>query len=175
MIKKYKMIYLVCVVAILCNIAVRFYLINEQANQVSILQNMVAAARSGNYLKSDKPLQKISTEQNDVKRILHKIPDELSFTEYAVKIRSLIDKNHLIIDGSLVFMPEKTKEAILLKYNTNIIVKGNYTKIKKLISDIQNMPGLVNFDSASIARENKTQDKVVLKLKLSVFLKKRSA
>jgi len=175
MIKKYKIIIFVCIVAIFCNIAAKISIIDEQNKKVSIFQKVLAAARSGSYLTPAVPVQQVFTEQDDIKKIIHKIPEEFSLTEYAAGIRELIDENHLLIKKSLIFTPEKTKNSNLLKYNTKVVVTGDYIQIKKLISDILSLPGLVYLNSARLVREKEDQGKVKFDFKLSVFFKRGTA
>ncbi len=176
MIKKYKIIIFICAAAMFCNIIAKLYLIDGQKNKIFILQKNVSAARSNSYLKSDRSTENLFAEQNDLKMIIHKIPEELSFTQYAARIRSLIDENHLSLENSLVFKPEKAakSELLLLKYNTNIIVTGSYRKIKVLISDIQNLPGIGYFPSARLIRKKDNKTKVKLDLELSIFFKRET-
>ena len=156
-----------------CNIVTKLYLIDGQKNKIFLLQKKVLTARSNSYLKPDRSAEDLFAEQNDLKMIIHSIPDEFSFTQYAARIRSLIDENHLFVKDSLVFRPEKAagSDLLLLKYTTDIVVTGSYSKIKKLISDIQNLPGIGYFNSARMVREKDNKTKVKLNLKLSVFLK----
>ena len=160
-----------------CNVAAKLYLIDGQKNKIFILQKNVSAARSNRYFKSDRSAENLFAEQNDLKMIIHKIPEEFSLTQYAARIRSLIDENHLFFENSLVFRPEKATKSdlLLLKYNTNIIVTGSYSKIKSLISDIQNLPGIGYFDSARLVREKDNRTKVKVNLELSLFFKRETA
>ena len=160
-----------------CNIIAKLYLIDGQKNKIFLLQKNVSAARSNSYLKSDRSAENLFAEQNDLKMIIHKIPEEFSLTQYAARIRSLIDKNHLFVKDSLVFRPEKAMKSdlLLLKYNTNIIVTGSYRKIKNLISDIQNLPGIAYFISARLVRKKDNKTKVKLNLELSIFFKRGTA
>ncbi|MDA3915445.1 MAG: type 4a pilus biogenesis protein PilO [Deltaproteobacteria bacterium] len=171
MIKQYKIIIIACAVAILCNIAVKYYLISEQNKNIIALQKIIAAARSGSHLKADTG----STSREDISRIMHKIPREFSFTQYAAELRDLIDINDLHVEKTMVFKPEKIKKSDLLKYNTNIVVTGDYRKIKKLIADILNLPGVVYFNSINFTRVKDSQDKVELKFELSLFFKRGTA
>lgn len=175
MIKKYKFIIAVCIAAIFCNFIVKKVILDRQVNKIFLLQQTIATARSNSYLRTGKPGKPLSAEQDDIKKIMQKIPEEFSFTEYASQIRALIDKNHLFVEDSLIFRSEETKKPDLLKYNTNIIVTGDYGKIKKLISDIQNLPGLIALNSARISRVKGNQDTIKLTLELSVFLKRETA
>ena len=103
---------------------------------------------------------------------MNEIPQEFSFSEYAVKVRSLIDMNQLFIEDSLVFSPEETQNPSLLVYNTNIIVTGKYPAIKQFIADIQNLKGLKYLNSVSMIRDSKHRERIKLSLRLSVFLRK---
>ncbi len=74
MIKKYKIVIIACAVVILCNIAVKYYLISEQNKKIITLQGVIAEARSGSYLKAGIPVQPLSTSQDDISSIMNKIP-----------------------------------------------------------------------------------------------------
>ncbi len=177
MIKKYKIIIFICVAALFCNIIARFYLIDGQKDRIFLLQKNVSAVRSNSYLNPDRSARNLFSEQNDLKMIVHKIPEELSFTQYAVRIRSLIDENNLFLKDNLIFRPGKITKSdlLLLKYTTNIIVTGSYSKIKNLISELQNLPGIGYFDSARLVREKDNRTKVKLNLELSLFFKRETA
>ncbi len=175
MIRKYKIIILLGIAAISFNIAAKIFFIDPQADKILILQKVVAAARSGSYMKPGSTGPDKSAEQADLERLMGEIPEAFLFTEYAAGIRSFMDKRHLLIDGSLIFQPEKTKqteEMGLVKYNTRIAVIGDYMKIKGFISDILTMHGLLYLNSVRINREQENQDRVRLTLELSVFFKK---
>jgi len=117
----------------------------------------------------------VSTSQEDISRIMHEIPMEFSFTQYAAKLRALMDINDLYVEKTMVFKSAKIKKSDLLKYNTNIAVTGNYRKIKKLIADILNLPGVVYFNSIHFTKVKDSQDKVELKFELALFFKRGTA
>jgi len=175
MIKKHKFIIAVCILAIFCNFIVKISIIDRQVNKILFLQQSVAAARSDKYLKTGKPKTLSFAEQDDIKKIFLMIPENFLFTESASQIRAFIDKNHLAMEESLIFKPEETKMTDLLKYNTNINITGDYVKIKKMVSDIQNMQGLICINSARISRTKDHHDKIRLNLALSIFLKRKTA
>jgi Tfp pilus assembly protein PilO len=130
------------------------------------------AMRSDSSSAFKKSVQQISKQHNDINMIMDEIPEILSFSEYAVKVRSLIDRNQLFIEGSLVFSPGKVQNPFLLIYSTNIKVTGKYPDIKQLITDIQNLKGLKHINSISMTRSKKDKTKITFGFRLSVFLKK---
>ena len=160
------------VFAILCNIVVQYLVIGNQSTYIFVLQKKVLATRNDTSLASERSERQISKQYNDIKMIMNEIPKEFSFSDYAVKVRSLIDKNKLFIEDSLVFRPEETQNSSLLVYNTNIIVTGKYSDIKQFIADIQNLKGLKFLNSVSMTREGKYRERIKLSLGLSIFLRK---
>jgi Tfp pilus assembly protein PilO len=170
--KKIKIIIYVCVCIMLSNIAVKYFIIGNQSSYISFLQKKAIAVRSDTSSASERSAQQISKQYNDLKKIMNKIPKEFSFSDYAIKVRSLIDKNQLFIEDSLIFRPEKTLNPSLLVYNTNIIVTGNYSDIKQFIADIQNLTGLKYLNAVSMKRGEKDRERIQLNLMLSVFFRK---
>lgn len=172
MVNKYKIVLIACCVALLCNFVAKNYFVNQQSQKIKILQKVVAAARSGRYIKSDKSFAHKQARENDLQKILKKIPEEFLFTEYAAEIRTLIDKNHLLIENSLVFIPGKVQKKDLINYTTGISVKGNYKKIKSLLGDFQNLPGLTYIDSVTMTRLKDDFGMIQLNLRLFVYFKR---
>ena len=169
--KKIKIIIYICVFAIFCNVVVKFSIIDNQSTQILFLQQRVMAVRSDNSSAFEKSKLQISKQHNDINMIMNEIPEEFSFLEYAVNVRSLIDKNQLFIEHSLIFSPGETQNPTLMVYNTDIIVTGKYPDIKQFVADIQNLKGLKHLNSVSITR-GKNRQSITLSFKLSVFLKK---
>lgn len=175
MVKKFKIIVFICGIALCFNFIAKVYFVNSQNKKIIVLQNVIRAARSDNYLKTNKVLPKKYDHKNDIHKMLKQIPEEFLFTEYAVKIRSLIDKNKLFIDNSLVFRSGKSEHPDMLKYNTRITVKGSYSKIKKLMSDLQNLPGLIYVESPSMIRTKENPQWVQMDFDLFVIFRRGSA
>ncbi len=147
-------------------------IISQQEHKIAVLQKVISAARSGRYeVKQQKSGKKpvAIAERLEINKILDNMPKEFTFTQYATTIRSFVDKNDLFIDGGLIFKPEKSGDKILLKFNTNLVVEGDYPKLKKFLSDIQNLPGILSINSASFVRARDDLSLISLKIDLSVF------
>ncbi len=176
MIRRFKIITLSCIVAILCNIVVMVTIIEQQEHKVAVLQKVIAAARSGKYEVQEK-LELNSyelIEKTEINKILNTIPQEFAFTKYAANIRYLVDKNNLFIDDGLIFKPENNYNEKLMKFNSNLKVAGNYSTLKKLIADIQNLPGIIFINSVSFFRNNEDINMITLNINLSVFFRRET-
>lgn len=161
---------LVLIAAFICNVAVRMFIIDEQVNRISHLQKLVSDAGKGSG--SARAVSGIVKGENDVDLILGKIPGEARITEYASQIGKLVEKNHLMVEKTLVFKSEKNKFEDLVKYNAEIIVFGDYQGIKRLIADLQNLPGVAYLSSADFSRTHEGAEEIRFKVGYTVFFKK---
>ncbi len=178
MIRKYKIIILFCILAVLCTFAVKYVVIRQQEHKIALLQKVISAARNGQYeVRQLKPANApaVLAAGLEMNKILNKLPNEFTFTQYATTIRSFVDENNLSIDGSLTFKPEEIEDKNLLKFNTYFVVKGDYPTLKQFLSDIINLPGILLINSASFARAKSDLRLISLKIDLSVFFIRETA
>ncbi len=174
MTKRYKIIILACVAIVFCNFMAKVTVIDEQAQEIFVLQRDISAFRreaSANQGKKSNPFEELKF---NIDKIFQKIPNELSFTKLAAKLRSLIDKNHLRVSDTLIFKPKIIDHPILITYYTQFSINGEYGKIKAFISDLQNLPGLLYLDSVKIVRLKENETRLKLSLGISFFLRRES-
>jgi Tfp pilus assembly protein PilO len=169
--KKYKIIIAVCIVIILGNIYAKFAILDEQVYSIILVQKEMSSSRSQNTGNMGKKINPAEKMRSDMGKIIQQIPRVLSLTELAARLKFLIDRNKLEVKDSLVVKPEKSKSA-LVKYHTQFSVSGNYKKIKGIISDLQNVPGLLYLDSVKIVRLEENGSQLKLSLGVSIFFKK---
>ncbi len=175
MIKKFKIIIFICIIALFSNFIAKIYFVDRQNNKITVLQKVLISTRSRDSHKMDEALLQKLDYKDDIKKIFKQIPEEFFFTEYAVKIRSLFDRNQLLVEDSLVFTPGKSKHPDMLKYNTKITVKGSYRNIKKLMADLQSLPGLVYIESPSMVKTMENPHTIQLDLELFVLFRRNAA
>lgn len=169
MTRKYKILIAVFCLCLFFNGIVKLSIINDQVQRISILEKRTATSRKA---WAGSPGPEVGTEKAQVTRILQAVPDIFLFTEQAVKIRELMDKNQFMVRDSLVFNPEKTGAKDVLQYNTRISMAGDYAKIKQFIADIQNLQGLHYIKGLAVTREKENPDRIVLSLELALFFKR---
>jgi Tfp pilus assembly protein PilO len=169
MTKKFNVVILVCLVIILGNIGARFFLVNDQMDHVAKLQHSLAQVRnpSGLHRISAKETGPVLAE--DIEKIYKVIPSAFHLTDYGTDIRSLMDKNHLIISDSLVFIPAETQVPNLLRFNTRIAADGSYPDVKAFLADICNLPGLVYINTVQLERQENDRSRIQLTLDLSLI------
>ncbi len=171
MTRKFKIILCVCVITILCNAVIKFLVIDKQTYQILVLQKVITSARSGKYLTSEIAKPDESDKLTHVQKLLRQIPREDLFTSYADTIRTMVENNNLKLDNTLAFRYAKTDHSELLKYDTRIVIRGTYSKLKSLLSDINNIPGLISINSVRIHRDDADAGQILLTVKISLFFR----
>ena len=172
MTKKFKLGILVCLVIILGNMGARFFLVKDQIDQVAGLQQTLSEIRNPPGFHRILTKETGAVLEKDLEKIYGKIPSAFHLTDYGTDIRTLMDKNGLIISDSLVFMPAETQVPNLLRFNTRIAAVGFYPDIKAFLADVSNLPGLVYINTAQLARQKNDRSRIQLTLDLSLIFQK---
>jgi Tfp pilus assembly protein PilO len=169
MTKKFKVVILVCLVIILGNMGVRFILVKDQTDQVIKLQQSLSQVRNPSGLHRTLAKEAEPLLAKDIEKIYGKIPSAFHLTDYGTDIRTLVDKNHLNISDSLVFIPAETQVPNLLRFNTRIAADGSYPDIKAFLADVSNLPGLVYINTVLLERQKNDRSRIQLTLDLSLI------
>ena len=172
MTKKFKLGILVCLVIILGNMGARFFLVKDQIDQVAGLQQTLSEIRNPPGFHRILTKETGAGLKKDLEEIYGKIPSAFHLTDYGTDIRTLMDKNGLIIKDSLVFIPAEVQVPNLLRFNTRVAADGSYPDIKAFLADVSNLPGLVYINTVQLARQKNDRSRIQLTLDLSLIFQK---
>jgi Tfp pilus assembly protein PilO len=169
MTKKFNLGILMCLVIILGNMGVRFFLVNDQVGQVAELQQTLSRVRNPSgfhWISANETGKELET---DIEKIYGEIPSIFHLIGYGTDIRNLVDKNRLVIRDSLVFIPAEIQVPELIRFNTRIAANGTYPDIKAFLADVCNLPGLVYINTVQLERQKDDRSRVQLALDLSLI------
>lgn len=172
MTKKFNVGILVCLVIILGNIGARFFLVKDQIDQVTRLQQSLSQIRKPSGLHQISVNETGRVLEKDIEKIYTMIPSAFHLVDYGTDIRDLMDKNRLNIRDSLVFIPAETQVPDLLRFNTRIEADGQYPDIKAFLADIYNLPGLVYINTVQLERQQDDRSRIQLILNLALIFQK---
>jgi Tfp pilus assembly protein PilO len=169
MTKKINLGILVCLVIILGNIGMRFFLLTDQVDQVAELQQILSRVRNPSGLHRISANEKMSGLETDMEKIYGEIPSIFHLIGYGTDIRKLVDKNRLNIRDSLIFIPAETQVPKLIRFNTRVAADGSYPDIKAFLADVCNLPGLVFINTVQLERQKDDRSRIQLALDLSLI------
>ncbi len=168
--KYQKNIISACMVVIFLNAVVLFFVIGKQRKSIlGIQKSIFTEQRRPVARKGEREWDINARVENDFNTVVERIPHIFSLTRQAGKIASLTDRNHLFSEKGMLFKPEKIDHPFLVNYSTTMTLRGDYSRLKGFIADIQNLPELVVMDELSFTR---TSDRTLsLKLKISLYFR----
>lgn len=171
MTKKINLGILVCLVIILGNMGVRFFLVTDQVHQVAELQQLLSRVRhpSGSALPRTSANETGTGLETGIQKIYGEIPSRFHLIGYGTDIRHLLGKHRLNIRDSLVFIPAETQMPDLIRFNTRVAADGSYPDIKAFLADVCNLPGLVFINTVQMERRKDDRSPVQLALDLSLI------
>ena len=73
--------------------------------------------------------------------------------------------------GPISYKPVPIKEEALLSYQLSLSVSGRYAAVKSYLSDLQNSPELIVVDTVSFSNSDLFVEKVVMDLRITVYLR----
>lgn len=174
MTKKNKIVMLLSILFIIGNAGVNVFLIDNQKKKIKSIQHRLASARKIAVPDTDSETEKHITARYDIKKAVNDLPHVFTFTEQAGKIGTIIDRNRLYLQKSMLFKSEKSDRLSLTKYSTNIIVTGDYKGLKGFIADIQNSPELICMTNLRFKRSSDNDSRISLACEISIFFKGKS-
>ena len=115
MTKNHKAVILVCVLLIAVNITAKFFFIDNQKNMIQKMQRDLASVRKIASVEINSESSKYTMVRNDINKAVKNLHHVFTFTEQAGKIGTIIDRNRLYLQKSMLFKSEKSERLFLTK------------------------------------------------------------
>ena len=169
--KNYKFFSALIIVVILLNFILYLSLIRNQKKQIAELQQTYLEQRKEGEVKiSDKTEQYLETQKN-IMTFKEHLPELSEFAGRVKELNTVLHKSRLSI-SKMIFKPTKIDNLFLWKYTTAITVSGKYTKLKRLLANIQNLQGLFCIEKISFKNCSKKKKQVDMLITISIYFKK---
>ena len=106
----------------------------------------------------------------DLETLKQRIPEK---REFARVLSDLIESaNSSAVEvGSISYKPVPLKEESLLSYQMTLSASGSYAAVKSFLSDLQQNRELLVVDAVSFSNSDLYEEKVVMALKITVYLR----
>jgi type IV pilus assembly protein PilO len=106
----------------------------------------------------------------DLEKLKTHIPSKRQFPRLLGGIFDTASSDGVVV-GNVSYRPAVVKDnANLLTYGISMSVSGNYAAVKSFLADMQKMEEMVVVDGMSMANNDPYEEKVVMDLRLTVYL-----
>ncbi len=106
----------------------------------------------------------------DLEKLHSRIPLKREFARVLSDIIETTSDSGVTV-GAISYKPASIKDEALLSYQLSFAVNGDYASVKSCLSDLLQNPELVVVDSITLANSDLYEEKVVMNLTLTVYLR----
>jgi hypothetical protein len=165
-----RLLWSACVLVLAGNIVFYFFFLTGWADKVSELQAVYAQKRGRTMTGGDGAEVGYLKARKDVRTFVDRLPEKATFTDQVKELNDILGRNGLSV-AKMTFKPSAVDVLSLSKYTTELKVAATYPKLKRLLADIQEAPGLFCIEGLSIENQSKDRENVVLSLVISMYFK----
>lgn len=153
----------------LVNLGLAMFASMYQTPRLEALQDEWFKRRQAGGSQKDKGA---SFEQGtaDLEKWRSKISPKKDLARILGELHDLTKSNSLAL-GSVTYKPEVIKEEKLLSYAVAFTVSGRYASVKSFLADLGRLGEMVTVDAISLNNSKLTEEKVDLRLNLTILLR----
>jgi Tfp pilus assembly protein PilO len=168
---RYHRISWICIITLfIVNLIFYAVVTRNQKNEIDTLNDTYANKRKIEAVdKNDKSWQ-YTLINKDLHSFKEYLPTTSSFAESVRELNTVLYKHGLSV-SSMIFKPEKTDHLDLWKYTTSFKMSGTYKRLRNMLSDIQNLPGLFCIEDVSLLNRSKQNEDVEMSLTISTYFR----
>ena len=161
----------ICIITLfIVNLIFYAVVIRSQKNEIDTLRDVYVNKRKlEDVNKKDQTLQ-YALINKDLHSFKEHLPTTSSFAESVRELNSVLYKHGLSV-SSMVFKPKKTDHLDLWQYTTSFKMNGTYKRLKNMLSDIQNLPGLFCIEDFSLLNRSKKNENVEMSLTIATYFR----
>ena len=165
-----RLLWSACLVLLVGNIAFYAFFSKGWESRASELQAIYVQKRGFTATGGDDATAGYLKAREDIRTFMDRLPDKATFTDRVRALNDILDSHGLSVE-KMSFKPSTVDTLPLSKYTTHFKVTGTYPRLKGLLADIQEAPGLFCIEELSVENQSKDMEKVVLSIRIATYFK----
>ncbi len=168
---RYKYLFGISVLVIMINVFLFFSIIKEQEKTILGLQEKYSSIRRMNTSPAgtNSKAEYYFKIKEAIVFFYKMLPSMNSVSDRIITLNEVLGKYKLPPE-KIVFTPDKDKKNGLWKYSTSFTVRGQYSSVKSLLAEIQNLPGLFCINNISL-KHSKDNRNIDMTLHIATYCK----
>lgn len=169
---RYRFFGAACCLVLIANVAFYIFIIKGERRKVDALHHQyikIRARDTQSFKKGDNSTAQYLEVKKDLNKFVDMLPPVVTVADKVRELNAVLDKHHFSVNR-MTFSPDKTSPFSLWKYTTLFTVSGNYSELKNLLADIQNLRGLFCIESLMLNRP-KGNDQIDMTLSIATYFK----
>ncbi|UCD91104.1 MAG: type 4a pilus biogenesis protein PilO [Desulfobacterales bacterium] len=169
---QYRFFWIACCLVLLVNVVFYIFIIRMERRKVVALHHQyikIRARDTQSFKRVDKSTAPYLKVRKDLKTFVDMLPPVVTVADKVRELNAVLDKHRFSVNR-MTFSPDKTSPFSLWKYTTSFTVSGNYSELKNLLADIQNLRGLFCIESLTLNRP-RGNDRIDMTLSIATYFK----
>ena len=169
--KNYKIFCGSAIIILLLNCVLYLSLIKKQKEEISEFQQVYSQKRKTGRSSPDyNKIGQYLAIRESIRTFKEYIPEASEFAESIKELDTVLHEPGLVT-GKRIFKPTRIDTLSLWKYSTSFSVKGKYSKLKSLLANIQNLPGLFCIEKLALQNRSEKTEQVEMTLTISTYFR----
>jgi len=168
--QRYRIYWGACCILLFLNLIFYVAFIGRQQTKIDELQGLYVKKRMAGVIERDDKSWQYEAIQKALQSFREELPATSTFADRVTELNIVIRKHGLSV-SRMIFKPARVDNLNLWKYTTSFTVSGKYARLKSLLSNIQNLPGLFCIESLAFKKRSKDQDLVDMSLTITTYLR----
>jgi hypothetical protein len=165
-----RLLWTACLILLAGNILFYTFFATAWRSRVGELQDLYAHKRGLRAPEADDTAASYLKAKEDIQTFMDRLPEKATFTDRVRELNDILDRHGLSVEN-MTFKPSIDGILSLSKYTTHFKVSATYGRLKRLLADIQEAPGLFCIEELSLENQSTDRESVVLSLGIATYFK----
>lgn len=165
-----RFLWCVCLILLAGNIFFHVFYATAWRGRIDVLQAFYAQKRALKATGGDETAVGYLKAREDIRAFMDRVPEKAAFTDRVRDLSDILDRHGLSVE-KMTFKPSTVDILPLSKYTTYFKVTASYPRLKGLLADIQEAPGLFCIEDLSFENQSRDRENLVLSLGIAMYFK----
>jgi Tfp pilus assembly protein PilO len=165
-----RLLWSACLILLAGNILFYAFFATTWRSRIGQLQELYAHKRGLRATGGNETAAGYLKAREDIRTFMDRLPEKATFTDRVRELNDILDRHGLFVE-KMTFKPSIASILPLSKYTTHFKVAATYAKLKRLLADILEAPGLFCIEELSLENQSTDRESVVLSLGIATYFK----
>jgi hypothetical protein len=159
-----------CLILLAGNIFFHAFFSTAWRSRVGELQDLYVQRRAVKATGGGETAAGYLKAREDIGAFMDRVPEKAAFTDRVRELNDILDRHGFSVE-KMAFKPSTVDILPLSRYTTRFKVTATYPRLKGLLADIQEAPGLFCIEDLSVENQSRDSKSVVLSLGIAMYFK----
>lgn len=168
--RQYKVFIIITCILMGANIIFYFFAVSSSCEKIGELQETYIKKRKTGAINNNCKSRRFYAALKSIDAFREQLPAATRFFERIGDLDDVFKKNRLSA-SKMIFKPVKSKKISIWRYSTSFTARGGYADLRKMLSDLQSLPGLFCIERIALVNRSEDTEEIDMSLRLSTYFR----